>query len=396
MGSENPWDEVGESKSGSQPISFSKNGSSKSGQSTQKKFSKDFASFDFFSFGNGGGVSPVSFNSLIILVSIAIIFIWLGSGLYIVKQEESGIITRFGKFLEQVGPGLHYKMPYPIDFLEKEAVTRVRVMKIGDDSQSSGVKKVFWNQSGQSRANSENLMLTGDENIVDLSFEVQWKINNLHNFIFNIRDRNQTIQDAAQSAIREVISRDKLSSILTNGRSNIESEAKKLLQEMLDSYNAGVEIVLIQMLKADPPEQVIDAFRDVQTARVDKESEINKAMAYENEVIPFAKGQAGELLEEANGYAVKVVNEAKGNSERLTKIHEQYKLAPGLVKKKIYIDTMESIMENNQNITIIDDAIKNVIVNYGDTKIKTEDTNVSNISTVKQVTLSDSEKDKTN
>ena len=204
--------------------------------------------------------------------------------------------------------------------------------------------------------------MTGDENIVNLELNVQWKIDDLKKFVFNVRDKQQTIYDATQSAVREVISKRKLASILTSERGDIEKETKQLLQQMLDSYNIGVNVLVVQMLKIDPPLQVIDSFRDVQTARVDKESEINSAYKYKNDILPKVRGEAGKIIEDANGYAIAVVNKANGDASRFNQVYEQYKNAPFITRKRMYLDTMEDLLLNNK-ITIIDENVKNVFIN---------------------------------
>ncbi len=283
-------------------------------------------------------------------VVIFILFFWLLSGFYTIRQEESGIIMRFGKYVRDANAGLHYHLPYPIEAVVKEATTRVRVIKIGgDDDTRLG----------------EGWALTGDENIVNLELNVQWKIDNLRKFIFKVRDKEQTIYDATQSAIREVISHMKLADILTSGRGAIEEETKKILQEMLNNYDLGVNILVVQMLKIDPPAQVIDSFRDVQTARVDKESEINKAYKYKNDILPKVRGEAGKIIEDANGYAIFVVNRAKGDASRFSQVYEQYKNAPFITRKKMYLDTMEELFSKNK-IIIVDENVKNVFLNGND------------------------------
>jgi len=354
----NPWDE------------FDKSNKNKSSD-------EDNSSFGFFDFvkkdknnNNGDFLSnlnillnktPFKFKiqkniQLFFVVISIIIGFWFASGFYTIRQEESAIIMRFGKYVRDANAGLHYHTPYPIEKVIKEPTTRVRVLKIGGD-----------NLSGNNRELGEGWALTGDENIVNLELNVQWKIDNLKKFIFGVRDKEQTIYDATQSAIREVISKRKLADILTSGRGEIEEETKKLLQQMLDSYNLGVNILVVQMLKIDPPAQVIDSFRDVQTARVDKESEINKAYKYRNDILPKVKGEAGKIIEDANGYAIFVVNKAKGDASRFNQVYEQYKNAPFVTRKRIYLETMEELFSKN-NITIIDENVKNVFLDGKDIK----------------------------
>ena len=258
---------------------------------------------------------------------------------------------RFGKYVRDENSGLHYHLPYPIENVVKEATTRVRVIRIGGDDNANGNAKL-----------GEGWALTGDENIVNLELNVQWKIDDLKRFVFNVRDKQQTIYDATQSAVREVISKRKLASILTSERGDIEKETKQLLQQMLDSYNIGVNVLVVQMLKIDPPLQVIDSFRDVQTARVDKESEINSAYKYKNDILPKVRGEAGKIIEDANGYAIAVVNKANGDASRFNQVYEQYKNAPFITRKRMYLDTMEDLLLNNK-ITIVDENIKNVFIN---------------------------------
>jgi membrane protease subunit HflK len=332
----NPWDDI-------------------SAQNEEK--SKSYSQFDNnhnlgknFNFKN---FEPKKFlrKSSVLKIICIVIGIWLATGFYIVKQEERAIVLRFGRYVRNADAGLHYSLPYPFELVIKEAVTRIRILKVGEE---------FGQLKSANNRLTENLMLTGDENIVDLAFEVQWRIKNLQDFIFNVREKEITIEDSSQSAIREVIGKTKLAAILTNARSAIEEEAKSGLQKILDSYNFGVEITLVQMLRADPPTQVIDSFRDVQTARVDKESTINKAYAYENNVIPNAIGEAGKINEDAESYAVQKINKAKGDSLMFSQIYDQYRLAPYVTRKRLYLEAMEDLFKNG-SITVVDDSLKSVV-----------------------------------
>ena len=320
--------------------------------------------FNFFN-----NFNKLSSLKIMFIVLTGVISLWLLSGFYIVKQEENAIVMRFGKYVRDVNSGLHYHIPYPFEEVIKEATTRVRVLKLGGDDSSNNSSKL-----------GEGWALTGDENIVNLELNVQWKIDNLKKFVFSVRDKKQTIYDATQSAIREVISKRKLASILTSGRSEIEEEAKQLLQQMLNTYDMGVSVLLVQMLKIDPPAQVIDSFRDVQTARVDKESEINKAYKYKNDILPKVRGEAGKILEDARGYAISVVNRAKGDANRFNQVYEQYKHAPFITRKRIYLDTMEELFSKNK-ITIVDENVKNVFL---DSKTKDSDQKLSTTSVVEE------------
>ena len=365
----NPWDDFEDnSKENIEQIkkTISKNKQNKNKNSyDNEEFNQDFI-YNFFSSilnkvnfyknNNNKNKTKVGNFQVFLLFICGIFALWLISGFYIVRQEENAIVMRFGKYVRDVESGLHYHIPYPVEDVVKEATTRVRVLKIGGDDNASTKLGEGW-------------ALTGDENIVNLELNVQWKIDDLKKFVFSVRDKEQTIYDATQSAIREVISRRKLADILTSGRGEIEEETKKLLQDMLNSYNMGVNVLVVQMLKIDPPAQVIDSFRDVQTARVDKESEINKAYKYKNDILPKVKGEAGKIVEDAKGYAISVVNRAKGDASRFNQVYEQYKNAPFVTRKRMYLDVMEGLFNKNQ-ITIVDENVKNVFLDGKDLNSK--------------------------
>ena len=363
----NPWDDFEDNSSENKQVKnkSSRNAYNKSSKENkgenEENYNQDFI-YDFFSSflnkvkfnknNNNKNKTKVGNFQVFLLFICGIFALWLISGFYIVRQEENAIVMRFGKYVRDVESGLHYHIPYPVEDVVKEATTRVRVLKIGGDDNANTKLGEGW-------------ALTGDENIVNLELNVQWKIDDLKKFVFSVRDKEQTIYDATQSAIREVISRRKLADILTSGRGEIEEETKKLLQDMLNSYNMGVNVLVVQMLKIDPPAQVIDSFRDVQTARVDKESEINKAYKYKNDILPKVKGEAGKIVEDAKGYAISVVNRAKGDASRFNQVYEQYKNAPFVTRKRMYLDVMEGLFNKNQ-ITIVDENVKNVFLDGKD------------------------------
>ena len=380
---DNPWDEFKTSNS-----SKSLNGNSNRDDERDSFFCKknknvsddDKNTFlnkfnDFSNFVSSKLNIKNSLNGFFLSIAV-ILFFWLLSGVYVVKQEESAIVMRFGKYKRTTNAGLHYHLPSPIETIVKEATTRVRILKIGDN----GIRNNL----------AEGLALTGDENIVNLELNVQWKIDDLKKFVFNVRDKQQTIYDATQSAIREVISKRKLVDILTSGRSDIEEETKQILQQMLNTYNIGISILLVQMLKIDPPSQVLDSFRDVQTARVDKESEINKAYKYKNDILPKVKGEAGKILQDANGYAISVVNRAKGDASRFNQIYQQYKDAPFVTRKRMYLDAIEELLRG-KNITIIDENIKNIFLNSSKRKNTEIQNNHSTITNEELAQIKDSE-----
>ncbi len=367
----NPWDDLENSSENKRKRGASSDKKSEEAQSSSKSdndifgrsfFKEDKSDNDFFGgfFSNllrGSNnkketiiekIETFSNFKLFMIGCAVMLVLWLVSGFYVVRQEENGIVMRFGRYVRDAESGLHYHAPYPIEEVIKEATTRVRVLKIGGEDVSDTKLGEGW-------------ALTGDENIVNLELNVQWKIDDLKKFVFSVRDREQTIYDATQSAIREVVSKRKLASILTSDRGDIEEETKKLLQDMLNSYDIGVSVLLVQMLKIDPPAQVIDSFRDVQTARVDKESEINKAYKYKNDILPKVRGEAGKILEDAQGYAISVVNRAKGDASRFNQVYEQYKSAPFVTRKRMYLDTMEELFGKNK-MMIVDENVKNVFL----------------------------------
>ena len=204
-------------------------------------------------------------------------------------------------------------------------------------------------------------MLTGDENIADIDFEVQWKIGNVKDYLFNIKDPQKTIRSATESVMREIVANREIDDVLANKKLEIELEAKELLQNILNSYNAGINIITVQLLRADPPKEVINAFRDVQTAKADKERKINEAKSYSNDIMPKARGEAEALIQEAEAYKRAVISKAEGETARFNKLYDEYKLNKDITKKRIYIETMEEIMQNNEKIIIDNKASGNLI-----------------------------------
>lgn len=305
---------------------------------------------DFF----GGNFNGMNNAKLFLLILLGSFLIWLFSGFYIVDAEEQAVITRFGKFHRTADPGLNYRIPSPIEQDIKQKVTRIEREEVGFRStgSTSAGNYVQTRTTAQRNIPEESLMLTGDENIVDINFEVQWKIRNIKDFVFNVYRPKDTVKSAAESAMREVIGNTPIAAALAEGRSTIESKSKDLLQKTLDSYGAGVEIVRLQMLKVDPPAQVVDAFRDVQTARADKEREINQAQAYQNDIIPRARGDASRLVQEAEGYKQEVIARSKGDASRFVAVYEEYKGAKDVTKQRLYMETMEDILQGMDKIII--------------------------------------------
>ncbi len=300
----------------------------------------------------GGSNGKDNANRFIPFILLAALLVWLASGFYTVEPEEEALILRFGQFSRLAEPGLNYHLPTPLERVIIEKVTRIEREEVGFRSTSTFNLSANKLSNAQRNIGEESLMLTGDENIVDINFEVQWKINNLKDYLFNVYQPKDTVKSAAESAMREVIGNTAIAAALAEGRSTIEQRTKALLQSILDSYGAGVEIVRLQMLKVDPPSQVVDAFRDVQTARADKEREINQAQAYQNDVIPRARGNAARLIQEAEAYKQTVITRSKGDANRFLAIYNQYKLAKDVTRKRLYLETMEDILQGMDKIII--------------------------------------------
>lgn len=296
------------------------------------------------------------FNNIIKIIISVVVVMWLLSGVYIIQEGESALVLRFGKYVRTSYTGLNYHLPTPIEEVLIESTGKIRKVEIG--FRSSAQKNFIHNNIIKSVANNpariaeESLMLTGDENILDINFVVQWKISNLKDYAFNLSNPEEAVKSAAESSMREIIANTKLSVALTDGRSKIQHGAKDLLQNMLDAYNAGIEITALQMQKVDPPSEVTDAFRDVQTAKTDKERLINEAYAYRNDLLPRARGDAAAIVQDGMAYKTEIIEKAKGDVSRFNAIYVEYKKASDITKKRIYLETMENILQNANKMVI--------------------------------------------
>ena len=292
--------------------------------------------------GGKGGAKPIIIGLLIIVT------LWGLSGLYRVLPDEQGVVFRFGKFVNTTQPGLNYHFPYPIESVITPKVTKVNRMDIGFRSErDSG-----FSSGGVADVPEESLMLTGDENIVNIDFSVFWVIKDAGNFLFKIQDPEGTVKAAAETAMREVIARSDIQPILTEGRSLIEADTQEIIQEILDEYTSGIQITQVQTQKADPPDQVIDAFRDVQAARADMERSKNEAEAYANDVIPRARGEAAKILQAAEAYKKEVVAKAEGEASRFLSIYNEYAKAKKVTQERMYLETMEEVLADINKIII--------------------------------------------
>ena len=289
-----------------------------------------------------------------LFILIVLLLIWLGSGFYRVLPDEQGVVLQFGKFTKTTQPGLNYHLPYPIERVFTPKVTKINRVDIGyrqsPDSRVTAIRDVV----------EESLMLTGDENIVDIDYSVFWFIKDAGEFLFNIQDPEQTIKSAAETAMREVIGQGAIQSILTEGRTDIERKTSILIQQILDDYQAGITVTQVQTQKADPPSQVIDAFRDVQAARADLERQRNEAEAYANDIIPRARGEAEQILQQAEGYKQKVIADSEGKASRFLSIQSEFAKAPFVTKQRIFYETMEEVFSDMDKV-IIDKAGDSVV-----------------------------------
>jgi membrane protease subunit HflK len=293
----------------------------------------------------GGSLGGRGFALFVLAAAV----LWGVSGFFRVEPDEVGVVLRFGKEVREVQPGLNYHLPYPIETALTPKALQVRKIDIGmrivdDLRRGTTVRDVP----------EESLMLTGDENIVDVDFSVLWRIkpNGVGQFLFNIQNPEGTVKAVAESAMREVIGRSEIQAVLTQARQATESAVQDLMQKTLDQYGSGVLIVQVQMQKVDPPQQVIDAFRDVQAARADLERAQNEAQTYANRVVPEARGRAAQILQGAEAYKQQTVAEAIGQTSRFLKIYEEYKKAPEVTRQRLYLETMERILGGTDKIIL--------------------------------------------
>ena len=300
-----------------------------------------------FGGGNGGGMKGDGKRGFLLIVLSVIVF-WLASGIYLVRPDEQGVVLSFGQYNRTTGSGLNYHLPYPFESVLTPRVTVINRVEIGKRAADDRGRAAASNSSME-----ERLMLTGDENIVDINFEVQWQISSAPEFLFNVRNPEATVKTMAESAMREVIGRTPIAVALAEGKLEIAVATKKLLQETLNEYKAGIEIVSVNLLDTDPPSQVIDAFRDVQTARADMETARNQAEAYRNDILPRARGEAQKLILDAEGYKQEVIARAQGEASRFSAVYNEYKVAKDVTEKRIYLETMEEIM-TGMNKVILD------------------------------------------
>ena len=303
---------------------------------------------------NFKNMMPGGFGSgrIVALAVAAAVVLWLASGFFRVDAGHQGVVMLFGEHVpeQDVGPGLHWYFPAPIGKVLTPNVEAVRRIDIGFRGAGED-QTAFGRQTTPARdVLEESLMLTKDQNIIDVDFTVQWKVKDAGNYLFEIRDPEVTVKLAAESAMREAIGQTDLEQALTSERAAVADRTRELLQDILDAYLSGITVIQVQFLKGEPPAQVIDAFNDVQSARQDLDRLKNEAEAYANKIVPTAEGEAAKMLQQAEAYKEQVIKEAEGEAKRFLSVYETYKVAKDVTTQRLYLEAMEEIMKNSNKV----------------------------------------------
>ena len=301
----------------------------------------------------GGGSSGRSFILLLIIFA----GIWAATGFYRVNPQQQGVVLRFGEWVRTTAPGLHYHIPFPIETVMTPEVTRDNRIEIG-------FRDVGGSSSTRRDIADESQMITGDENIVDIDFVVFWRVSDAGQYLFNLAEPDETIKVAAEAVMREIIGRTAIQTALTEGRQEIQVQARQQLQDLLNEYGAGVRVRDVQLLAVDPPADVIDAFNEVQRARQDRDRLKNEAEAFRNDIVPRARGAAAKLIAEAQAYEAEVVNRATGDASRFDQVYKAYLEDKDVTKERIYIETIEKILGNVEKIIIDENSSGSGVVPY--------------------------------
>jgi membrane protease subunit HflK len=291
----------------------------------------------------------------IAVVAAGVIGLWLLTGLYFVSTHEQGVVLRFGKFEALTSPGPNYHLPWPIETVELPEVTTTHQINIGYQQVGEG------DEAHNEDVAEESLMLTGDENIVDVNFTVYWVINNAADYLFNVEKPDDAIKAVAESAMREVVGQNQIGPILTEDRGPVENQVRELMQKTLASYRIGVTVTGVKMQNVDTPDQVRDAYRDVQAARADQERMRNEAEAYANKIIPEARGEAAQIVQQAEAYRQKAIAEAGGEAKKFDSVLAEYRKAPEVTRKRMYIETMSQVYGGVNKVIVDESAAKNII-----------------------------------
>ena len=295
---------------------------------------------------SSNGKQPINSNSNRIptgTIILIVFLIWMATGFYIVDQGSRGLVLRFGKNTEITQPGPRWHIPYPVETAEIVNQEQVRTNEVGYRSSGAG---------GTSQELRESLMLTGDENIIDLQFAVQYNLKSVQDYLFNNRSVDNSVRGAAETAIREVVGKSEMDYVLYEGREEIAIKTNELMQDILDRYRSGINITSVTMQNAQPPEQVQAAFDDAVKAKQDLERQKNEGQAYANDIVPKARGTASRLIAEANGYKAAIENEAKGNASRFDQILTEYTRAPEVTRNRLFLETQEQIMSSVSKVIV--------------------------------------------
>jgi modulator of FtsH protease HflK len=309
--------------------------------------------------GPGGLLGHFVSGRGISLILLLLFALWIGSGFYRVQPDEQGVVMRFGAYSYWTPPGLHWHLPWPIETVLEPTVTRINRTEIGFRSGNGNVIEAGRDASGRDVL-AESLMLTGDENIIDIDVTVFWRINDASAFLFNTANPEALVRAVAESSIREVIGRTPIQPALTQLRAQIESDVFKQTQEILDRYKAGVEITQVQLQKVDPPGAVIESFRDVQRANTDAERMRNEAETYRNDIVPRARGDAARIVAEGQGAKAAAVAQATGETQRFNSVLKAYDAAKDVTLRRMYLDTMKDILSHTQPL-VVDDKLKGLV-----------------------------------
>jgi len=292
------------------------------------------------------------FNFKITPVLIGILVIWLLTGIYVVGPDEVGVVRTFGEFTRVTQSGLNWKFPSPIETANTPKVTEVKRIEFGFRSLKNGQYRTV---------EKESLMLTGDENIVDAEMIVQYKIKDPVKYLFNIVEPELTVREAAEASLRTVVGRNKIDETLTTGKFTIQEETKEQVQSILDKYESGIHIVAVQLQDVSPPKEVIGAFKDVASAKEDKNRMINQAEGYRNDVIPKARGEAEAMIRDAEGFKESRIKRAEGDATKFTTILKEYKKAKSITEKRLYLETMEKVLPGIDKIIVPDKESGNML-----------------------------------
>jgi membrane protease subunit HflK len=295
--------------------------------------------------GDSGDGSARPRRSLVLhgagLLAALVLLVWLVSGSYIVDEGRRGVVTRFGKFTKTTAPGLRWHLPFPIEAAEVIAFSQVRTVEIG-----------YRNSNPKNKIAKESLMLTDDENIIDMQFAVQYDVTNAPEYVFNTRSPDDIVSQVAVTAMSEVVGRSQMDFALYEGRPQIAGETEKLMQAMLDRYGTGIHVQRVTLQNAQPPEQAQAAFDDAVKAGQDRERQKNEGQAYANDVVPRAHGMASRLLQEAEGYRASVVQKAEGDASRFKQILVEYAKAPAVTRERLYLDMLQSVLDNSSKVLV--------------------------------------------